>query len=188
MNDTKAYCTLYKKSFSVAALGIMALHIHAKVSKHLSRLPPPTQLSLNFHCVKNVQEKQRSATEEKIQSTVSSFMINEAVIDAEIMWVIDVVMSNDCLNSSYNKKDLFKEMFKYSKIAQSFTCGSTKCSCMINFGLAPYFQELLPLILTEASFYVPYFDESHNSTLKKGQMDLHVRYLDNYSNIVQTRY
>ena len=59
---------------------------------------------------------------------------------------------------------------------------------MINFGLAPYFQEFIQLILTDASFYVPCFDEGHNSTLKKGQMDLHVRFWDNSSNIVQTRY
>ena len=155
MDNTKAYCTLCKKSFSVAALGITALHIQAKRSKHLLCLPPPTQ-----H-VKNVQEKQNNATEEKTQSTVSSFMINEAVIDAEIMWVLDVVMSNYSLSSS-SSKDMFKEMFKDSKITQSFTCASTKCSYMINFGLTPYFQELLQLILTDALFYVSCFDESHN--------------------------
>ena len=31
-----------------------------------------------------------------------------------------------------------------------------------NFGLAPYFQGQVQLILTEASFYNPCFDESHN--------------------------
>ena len=40
MDNTKAYFTLCKKSFSVAALGITVVHIHAKGSKHLSRLPP----------------------------------------------------------------------------------------------------------------------------------------------------
>ena len=53
----------------------------------------------------------------------------------------------------------------------------TKCSYMINFGLALYFQELLQLILTDALFNVHCFDESHNSTLKKGQTDLHVLFL-----------
>ena len=60
-----AYCTLCNKSFSIAALGITALHIHAKGSKHISRLPLPTKTTLNFQCVKNVQEKQSNATEEK---------------------------------------------------------------------------------------------------------------------------
>ena len=66
-------------------------------------------------CVMNVQEKQNNATEEKPQSAVSSFMINYAVIDAEIMWALDVVMSNYSLNSSSSKKHLFKEMFKDSR-------------------------------------------------------------------------
>lgn len=108
-------------------------------------------------------------------------MIIEAVIDAEIMWALDVVMSNYSFNSSSSKKDLFKD----GKIAPSFTC-STKFSYMINFGLAPYFQELLQVILTDASFYVPSIDESHNSTLKNGEMDLHVRFWENSSNIAQT--
>ena len=88
MDDTISYCTLYKKSFYVTALVITALHIHAKGSKHLSRSPPPTQSALNFQYVKNVQEKQSNATEEKAQSAVSSFMINEAVVDAQIMCVL----------------------------------------------------------------------------------------------------
>ena len=86
MDNTKAYCTLCKKSFSVAALGITTLHIHVKGSKHLSRLPPPIQSTLNFQCVKNVQEKQSNATEETTKSTFSS-------LDAEIMWALDVAMS-----------------------------------------------------------------------------------------------
>lgn len=53
----------------------------------------------------------------KKQLTVSSFMINEAVIDAEIMPALYIVMSNYSLNSSSSNKDLFKEMFKDSKIA-----------------------------------------------------------------------
>ena len=56
--STKAYCTLCKKSFSVAALGITALHIYAKGSKHPSHLPSPTQSTLNFQFVKNVLQKQ----------------------------------------------------------------------------------------------------------------------------------
>ena len=94
-------------------------------------------------------------------------MINKAELDTEIMWALDVTMINCSLNSSSSKKDLFKEIFKDSKIAQSFTCGSTKCSYMINFSLAPYFQEINQLISTDASFYVSCFSETHNSILKK---------------------
>ena len=47
---------------------------------------------------------------------------------------------------------------------------------MINVDLAPYFQELLQVILTDASFYITCFNESHNSTLQKIQKDLQVRF------------
>lgn len=87
-----------------------------------------------------MQEKQSNATEEKAQSTVSSFMFDEALIDAEIMWVLHVVTSDYSPNSSSSKEDLFK-------------C-SAKCSYMINYGWAPNFQDFLQVILTNASFYV----------------------------------
>ena len=79
-------------------------------------------------------------------------------------------------------------MFKDSRIAQSFNVGSTKCSYMINFGLAPYFKSLLEESLKESRYYVCCFDESHNSSIKKGQMDFHVRFWENRTNTVSTRY
>ena len=41
-------------------------------------------------------------------------MINEDIVDAEIMWVLDIVMSNYSLNPSCQKNELFKTMFKDS--------------------------------------------------------------------------
>ena len=61
-----------------AALGIPALYVYAKGSKHVSRAPPSTQSTLNFQCVKNVQENRSNTTEEKkTQSAISSFTMNE---------------------------------------------------------------------------------------------------------------
>ena len=47
----------------------------------------------------------------------------------------------------------------------------------MNFGLTPYFREMLHIALPEALFYVLCFDESHNSAIKKGQVNLHVHML-----------
>lgn len=63
-----------------------------------------------------------------------------------------------------------------------------KCSCKINFGLAPYFQELIHIALSEAPFNVVSFGENHNNSSKKQQMDLNIPSWDNIANIVQTRY
>ena len=56
------------------------------------------------------------------------------------MWSIDVVLSNGSFNSVSNKNDLFCKMFPDSEIAESFSCGKTKCRYVIYFGLAPLFQ------------------------------------------------
>ena len=63
-------------------------------------------------------------------------MENDIVTDADIMLVLDVVLSYYSFYKLFQKNELFKSLFKDSNIAYSFTCTSTKCSCMINFGLA----------------------------------------------------
>ena len=82
----------------------------------------------------------------------------------------------------------FPKMFKDSKIAEKFTCGSTKCSYIINFGIAPYFRSLLQDALNNAPYYVCSFDECFNDVIKKGQMDMHTRFRDNSTNVVSTRF
>ena len=64
-----------------------------------------------------------------------------------------------------------------SKIPKlSFSCGSTKCGYIVNFGLSPFFKSPLAEALNDASHYVCGFGESYNSVIKKRQMDIHVRY------------
>ena len=79
-------------------------------------------------------------------------------------------------------------MFKGSEIAKKCICGSTKCSYVINFGIAPYFCNLLGNALNLAPFYVACFDESHNDVLKKGQMDMFLRFWNKDTNMFATRY
>ena len=122
------------------------------------------------------------------QSSVNSYILNEAITDAEIFLIVEVVLKKCSLSSCDGKKELFQAMFKDSKIAKKFTCGSTKCSYVINFGIAPYFHNLLENALNFAPFYVACCDESHNDVLKKGQMDMLLRFWNEDTNMVATRY
>ena len=67
-------------------------------------------------------------------------------------------------------------MFPDSIIAQHMSCGPTKLSYLISFGIAPYFMDLLLKELKDAPCFVISFDESFNEELEKEQMDFIVRY------------
>ena len=70
-------------------------------------------------------------------------MIKTATLKAEIIWSLEVLMSNYLFNSCANNSDSFVVMFEDSQIVQSFFLGSTKLSYNITFGLAPYVKNLL---------------------------------------------
>ena len=71
----------------------------------------------SYHPVYLEFDIHNSAVAEKSQLLVSSFVINEAITYAEMMWAQDVVMRNYLLNSSSQKNRFFKKMFKDNKIA-----------------------------------------------------------------------
>ena len=137
-NDpTKAYCTLCFKSISIARKGKGNLDEHANGKKHISKVPCSKQTLLALTAK---QEKQAVVTTSSDksqnqleshkpckQSSVNSYILNEAVTDAEIFWIIEVVLKKYSLNSCDGKKELFQAMFKDSEIAKKVTCGSTKC-------------------------------------------------------------
>ena len=119
---------------------------------------------------------------------MNTYILNEAVTDAEIFWSMEVVLKQYSLSSCDGKNEPFLAMSKHSEIAKKFTCGRTKCTYVINFSIAPYFRSLLEDALTIAPFYVSCFDESHNGVLEKGQMDMYLRFWNEDTNMVSTRY
>ena len=117
---------------------------------------------------------------------IDTMMIKTATLKAEIIWSSEVLMSNYSFNSCANKSDLFAVMFEDSQIAQSFSLGSTKLSYNITFRLGPYVKNLESV--DEGKYYSLSFDESYNRIMKKGQMDLLIRFRDSAKDRVQTRY
>ena len=82
--------------------------------------------------------------------------------------------------------EIFKAMFPDSNIAQGMSCGATKLSYLITFGIAPYFRQLLIGDLKKAPCFVVLCDESLNTALHQEQMHFSVSYFKD--DHVVTRY
>ena len=78
--------------------------------------------------------------------------------------------------------------FQIRAVAKGFTCGSTKCSYIICFGVAPYMKAIPDHIISSLYTYVALFDESFNKSAKEEQMDLHVRFWNKEKGCVVTCY
>ena len=80
-------------------------------------------------------------------------MIKTVAVKSEIIWPFEVLMSNYSFISRASKSDVFAVMFEDSKIAKSFSEGSTKISYNIVFGLAPYVKNLLIKSVDKVKYY-----------------------------------
>ena len=83
--------------------------------------------------------------------------------------------------------DLFRSMFPDSNIAEKFCLQKDKCAYFINYGIAPHFPILMNNVKV-SEFYAISFDESLNTGIQMGQMDLAVNFWHNVVNKVCTRY
>ena len=97
-------------------------------------------------------------------------------------------MSHFSLRSCLDLNEMFRTMFSDSTIASRFALSKTKCGYLINFGLAPYYRDLLLSEVRASPIFVLLYDESMNVILKNEQMDCGVRYWDAGSGVVQARY
>ena len=59
---------------------------------------------------------------------------------------------------------------------------------VINFGIAPYFGDILYNHLQKSDCFVISFDESLNDYTQNCQMDILIRYFDHVDDRVKTRY
>ena len=79
-------------------------------------------------------------------------------------------------------------MFPDSKIAKSFELGATKLKYVINFGIAPYFRDILYNHLQKSDCFVISFDESLDDYTQNCQMDILIRYFDHVEDSLTVRY
>ena len=190
-DNTNARCKFCRRTFSLSNMGEPSLKSHVQGKKHQSII----QRSEKNPSVKGFSEKkdvaEASTSEESGPSTLvmSSSTEQKSSFEhhkAEIIWALKSVMSHFSYNSAHDITDIFKAMFPDSSIAQHMSCGPTKLSYLISFGIAPYFRDLLLADLKQTSCFVVSFDESFNHELQKEQMDFTVRYFKN--NKVESRY
>jgi len=183
-NVDNAHCLLCKKDFDVSNMGIAALHSHSKGKKHTEHA------SLSQTCQRltfNVDHDHAKRTS-TVNSNLTPYLVSNDVLNAEILWCLNVVSNNFSFRSSDNVTQLFQKMFPDSDVAKSFSIGRSKIAYSITHGLAPYFSETLLKYIAQSPAYVICFDESLNKVTQECQMDLHVRYFDINTDKVVTRY
>ena len=207
----RARCTLCLKDFDVGNMGEAALksHMTGKKHLHLSSMISGGQLTLKLTNSVTVKQAPSAATvssqvsdsntdrsqlhiqdsAEEVaaaSSTLLRHVFSEAVLGAEVLWALKTCVSHYSNNSCTDGGPLFRKVFPDSEIASRFTCGETKCSYLLKFGVAPYFKQLLLDAVKCSPLYVILFDESLNKSTQEKQMDVHVRYWDAAE--VHTRY
>ena len=111
---------------------------------------------------------------------ILAYLPTKETREAEIRWVIKCVLSHYSYSANSDIGDLFRSLFPDSSIAQKFTCGSTKTSYLLCFGIAPYLRETLISSIRSSPSYVVCFDESLNKICHEEQMDVVVRYIQGH--------
>lgn len=125
---------------------------------------------------------------EKKSSGLKSFLINDSVTKAEILWTVETVMTHTSLRTAGRDVLLFKTIFPDSNIAQKMQLQRDKVGYLLAYGIAPFFQKELSEKLNKCDFLVVGFDESLNKVAQKQQMDINVRFWDEEKGQVSTRY
>ena len=195
----RAYCTVCRKSFDVANMGIAALRSHSKGQSHIKAKARTGQSCKLTDFLGSVNQPEKETAPEKSTPQASSTSQTPApvtatstsamdTLNAEVLWAMKVVMSHYSMNSCEGVAELFATMFPDSNIAKRFTCAPTKCAYLIRFGLAPYFKNKLVDAVREAACYTISFDESLNKVSQTGQMDIVVRFWNSDDGRVSTRY
>ena len=98
----------------------------------------------------NYQWQQQGILKKRGQVQLLKLTLTREQHKAEIFWALKSVMSPFSYNSVHDITDVFKAMFPDSIIAQHMSCGPTKLSYLISFGIAPYFMDLLLKKLKDA--------------------------------------
>ena len=90
------------------------------------------------------------------QTTITICTNKQLVTKAEIVSVLNLVMSKYLFSSRSNKSDLFTTTFFDSRIANNFSCEKTKCGFIVKFGIVPQCFELSNSHLKGLKYFVAF--------------------------------
>lgn len=116
------------------------------------------------------------------------YILKDDVVKSKIIWALNKSMTHGSARGQRSSSNLFSIMFPDNLIAKQFQMQKDKLLYVITFGLGPYFQKILINDIIEYELFAISFDESLNKVSQKAQMDLIVRYWNDDSNMVNTRY
>ena len=190
MDNTNARCRICVKTFTLSNMGEPAVKSHAQGKKHQSAIQG-SQKSSSIKEFFTTRDTVGASTSTKsgeglptIQPSsreqlgqMEQFVSRKDQHMAEVRWALKTVMSHYSLNSAQDITDVFRMMFPDSKIAQQMSCGATKLSYLITFGIAPFFKKELLRDVSKAPCFVVSFDESLNPDLHEEQMDFIIRFI-----------
>ena len=149
-DDSKRYCKLCRILFDISDMGISAVKNHMKSQQHNQIMEQKqsffTQSITDFFGKTNksvpttnesgkqvsssvaIPEQTSDVSTVPVSSPSTSLIISEEVLHADVLWVIKVITSHYSFSSCKNISCLFSKTFPDSQIAQSFSCGATKCA------------------------------------------------------------
>ena len=166
INTKTARRSICKHSFDISNPEKSAIVSHSKGKKHMEKMTNRNAISTMFF--KNSTELNKDVGAKpsteiacssnhrscKTTTNTTSLVIKSAVAKAEILWCLKTVLSHPSFRSCENISSLFSAMFSDSDIAKSFSIRKTKGAYYINFGIAPYFKDLLLDLLSNKRFII----------------------------------
>jgi hypothetical protein len=186
-NKLQAYCVCCNKAINLSNMAKRALTSHYECVGHKRNLLKMSntsrQSSLNF--ITNRESTESGACSElqtvsltSSQSKISSshFITKDEVAKAEVLWILYLIEHHLSYNSCKSLSSIFQKMFTDSTIAQKVTLSPSKIGYAVTFGLAPYFANSLLELIKQSAYYAACFDESLNSSVQRGQMDIWIRF------------
>ena len=184
------FCNICQQSFGISNMGVSAIKSHAKGKKHIDKESMRKSSSTLYFAKDKGKSKETSTTSPAAcsQTLLPSVVANASATEAEIVWTIRTVLLHNSNRSCDGLPKLFQCMFPDSKIAKIFSLGRTKCGYYTNFGIAPYLKDTLISKVKAAPFYALSYDESLNRVFQEEQMDIHLRYFNEETQMVESRY
>ena len=202
-NAKSAICNLCHQTFDISNMGISAIKSHARGKKHADKMMMRNSSSTLYFVKSTDKETNTTSTGNgsttstvniataagnKSQTPLPSVVANASATEAEIIWTIRTILLHNSNRSCDGLSKLFQQMFPDSKIANVFSLGRTKCGYYTNFGIAPYLKDLLISKVKAAPIYAASYDEYLNRVFQEEQMDIHLRYFNEETQMVESRY